>query len=405
MRRLLIAAAVLWLAVPASAQQLVSGDLRATSDTVTAFIPANTPSLAIQVSGTWTGTITFQVSADGVTFVSLLSSNVTTGTPATSTTANGIFAAGKVGAVVRAFGTSIASGTAVVTIVQGGGGGGGGGGTVSGSGTYGTPGTTPLTTQICDNDSCLAVSSGAASTVLLNNNYFDNAAGFTAGSSGVLVSGGVYQSSPTTLTDGRPAAFLLSSNRVLATYLANPTTGAASPIATDVTLGTTTYTEASSTAPGLAVRNDTPDALVGTTNEFTPLGVSQNGALWTATIDPCSYKTKTYYVVNLAATGTVEIANAVANEFWYICAVNIVAQGANAVLIAHDDTDGCGSITAGMNGGTTAATGWGFAANGGISLGNGAGTVLKSATANHYLCIAPSTNAQISGTIAYVSAP
>ena len=135
------------------------------------------------------------------------------------------------------------------------------------------------------------------------------------------------------------------------------------------------------------------------------LYVDTNAKLYTRWVDPCTAVAKSYYVVNLAATGTVEIANAVAGEFWYICSVNIVAQGANAVLIAHDDTDGCGSITAGMNGGTTAATGWGFAANGGISLGNGGSTIMKSATANHYLCIAPSTTAQISGTISYVSAP
>jgi hypothetical protein len=51
--------------------------------------------------------------------------------------------------------------------------------------------------------------------------------------------------------------------------------------ATDVVLGTDTYTEATSTAPGLFIRRDTLTSPVGTTNEFTPAPLSAEGALWT----------------------------------------------------------------------------------------------------------------------------
>ena len=135
------------------------------------------------------------------------------------------------------------------------------------------------------------------------------------------------------------------------------------------------------------------------------LGTSALGALYTATVDPCSYKAKSYFVVNFAAATVQEIANAVASEFWYICSINLVTAAANNVILASDDTDACPSLTAGLNGGTTAATGWNFAANGGIALGNGESTVMKSATANHYLCMLPSAATQLSGTVAYVSAP
>jgi hypothetical protein len=40
-----------------------------------------------------------------------------------------------------------------------------------------------------------------------------------------------------------------------------------------------------------------------------------------------------------------------------------------------DDSDGCGSVTSGLAGGTTAATGWNFVANGGLVKGNGMATV------------------------------
>ena len=102
---------------------------------------------------------------------------------------------------------------------------------------------------------------------------------------------------------------------------------------------------------------------------------------------------------------TVEIANAVASQFFYICSVNLVAAAAQTIAIGEDDTDGCGSITAGLHGGATAATGWSFAANGGISLGSGMATVMKTATAARYLCVITGQATQISGTISYVSAP
>lgn len=127
-------------------------------------------------------------------------------------------------------------------------------------------------------------------------------------------------------------------------------------------------------------------------------------ALYVRFVDPCASKAKTYYVVNMSTATTNEIANAVSSEFFYICSVNLVAAGAQTVAIGEDDTDGCGSITAGLHGGATAATGWSFAANGGISLGNGLGTVMKTATAARYLCIITGQAQQISGTISYVSA-
>lgn len=131
----------------------------------------------------------------------------------------------------------------------------------------------------------------------------------------------------------------------------------------------------------------------------------ETAAVYTRTVDPCQAEAKTYYVVNISTATTVEIANAVASEFFYICSVNLVAAAAQTIAIGEDDTDGCGSITAGLHGGATATTGWSFATNGGIVLGNGSGTVLKTATAARYLCVITGQVAQISGTVSYVSAP
>lgn len=210
--------------------------------------------------------------------------------------------------------------------------------------------------------------------------------------------------SPTTVTEGDVGACAMTLNRALKVALYDASGNALT--SGDITFGTTTFTEATSTGPGIgAVRNDTLDSLVNTTNEWAPLAVDAIGALWTRRIDPCSGIAKTYYVVDIATSGTVEIANAVASQYFYICSVNLVTNATNAVVIAEDDTDGCGSISAGVTGGTTAAEGWTFAANGGLAQGNGDSAIAKTTTANRYLCILTSASTQLSGTISYVSAP
>ena len=124
-------------------------------------------------------------------------------------------------------------------------------------------------------------------------------------------------------------------------------------------------------------------------------------------VDPCFGAAKTNYVINSAAAATVEIANASADNNVYVCSINVVAGAAQGFALALDDTDGCGSVVAatGLNGGITGATGWQFAANGGIALGDGNGTVLKGNTVNRYFCMVTSTSAQTSGAINYVLAP
>jgi hypothetical protein len=162
---------------------------------------------------------------------------------------------------------------------------------------------------------------------------------------------------------------------------------------------------ASYSLPILSVRRNAAASSAGTTGDYATTNTDALGLLWSRFLDPCSGVAKTYYVLNASSAATVEIANSVASEFFYICSVNLVAAAAQTIAIAEDDTDGCGSLTAGLHGGATAATGWSFAANGGIALGNGSSTVMKTSTAARYLCFITGQAAQISGTIAYVSAP
>lgn len=163
-------------------------------------------------------------------------------------------------------------------------------------------------------------------------------------------------------------------------------------------------------ANSISVTPDTDNDSIGAAaaavpGEYTVIAGTDGTNTTPIYIDPCQREAKTVYVVNISTATTTEIANQVAAEFFYVCSINLVAAGADNVAIVEDDTDACASPTAGLNGGTTAASGWNFAANGGIALGNGESTVMKTATANRYFCIITSAAVQLSGTITYVSAP
>jgi len=73
--------------------------------------------VSVQLTGTWSGTLEFRLSTDGVTFVPMLARNVSTGATATTATANGIYVFDVVGALeVRVVSTAWTSGTATVRI-------------------------------------------------------------------------------------------------------------------------------------------------------------------------------------------------------------------------------------------------------------------------------------------------
>lgn len=133
-----------------------------------------------------------------------------------------------------------------------------------------------------------------------------------------------------------------------------------------------------------------------------------SGTAWVRNVvDPCSRLAKTHIAINISTATTTELTSALAgaSTYYYVCSIDLVTAGANNVALVDDDTDGCGSPTAGLAGGTTAASGWNFAANGGMAKGNGTGTVFKAVTANSVLCLVTSAATQLSGSIQVVAAP
>jgi hypothetical protein len=130
--------------------------------------------------------------------------------------------------------------------------------------------------------------------------------------------------------------------------------------------------------------------------------VPVSGTVTVSQSDPCaSGNAKT--VVPIGITANTKILTGVSAKKWYVCSINLVVGAATNVALVEGTGSTCGSSTAGMAGGATAATGWNFAANGGLTQGSGTGTLTVTATAADDVCIFVSAANQTSGFVSAVN--
>ena len=148
---------------------------------------------------------------------------------------------------------------------------------------------------------------------------------------------------------------------------------------------------ASATIPAAVTANDRVNAWY-----------TLNGAAMTQTTDPCSGP-KIHVPVSITADAT--LITGTASNRTYICAVSLVTATAQNIAVLSGTGTTCQTSTGPLFGGVTAATGWNFAANTGIAVGTGSGTIAKSDTDADNICIDTSSTGQISGSISYVVAP
>jgi hypothetical protein len=121
--------------------------------------------------------------------------------------------------------------------------------------------------------------------------------------------------------------------------------------------------------------------------------------------DPCTFQTKTNVPIS-TASGTTALVTGVSAKKVYVCALALIAPSAVSVSLAEGSSATCGTsnqaavIGVATNG--TAANGMPLAANGGLTLGSGTGTVAQTATAANYLCLFQSGTAQLAGNLTFV---
>jgi hypothetical protein len=169
--------------------------------------------------------------------------------------------------------------------------------------------------------------------------------------------------------------------------------------------------DSAETASGLmmrlgGVRRDAAASSADTSGDNATLNTDANGLLWARLADPCaSGATKTYFPVNISTATTTQIAAASASNYYYICAMHLMSAGTTNVVLVEDDTSACASPTAGLNGGTTAGTGYNLTAQTGIALGDGAASIMRTAATNRYICFITSAAVQVSGHVVAVAAP
>ena len=144
-------------------------------------------------------------------------------------------------------------------------------------------------------------------------------------------------------------------------------------------------------------------ALVELTPEFAaaePQGQFSTGQ--GIVIDPCKAHTKLY--ASISQTANTQLVTGTASKKIYVCSIHLVAAAATNVAVVEGTGTVCGTGATGVSGfgGATAATGWNFAANGGIALGNGESSLGAEGTGGDNLCIFISGSGQVSGGISYV---
>lgn len=124
--------------------------------------------------------------------------------------------------------------------------------------------------------------------------------------------------------------------------------------------------------------------------------------------DPCQTAAKTTVPFTLATAAVKVAITGVSAKKIYVCAWELNNNAADSIAIFEATTATvCVTAAAAIIGaGTsvaTAATGYNFAANGGIARGNGASQVLATLTNAADLCIAQSAATQLSGSFTYVT--
>jgi hypothetical protein len=108
------------------------------------------------------------------------------------------------------------------------------------------------------------------------------------------------------------------------------------------------------------------------------------------------------FPVNISTATTTLAITGVSGRHVYICSINLVTAAANGVALIAGTGATCGTSTAGLVGGTTGATGWQFAANGGLAQGTGLGSIISTVSVGatgDSVCIVTSAATQLSGAI------
>lgn len=133
--------------------------------------------------------------------------------------------------------------------------------------------------------------------------------------------------------------------------------------------------------------------------------VKQTDGTTVVVTDPCQGTVATYTPISITTATTTRIVAPAVGKRTYVCQVTVTSAAADNVGIVEGTGGTCGTGTAGVIGGTTAANGPNFAANGGLAIGNGGFAVAATAGTNVDFCLITSAATPLAGVIKWVQAP
>lgn len=139
---------------------------------------------------------------------------------------------------------------------------------------------------------------------------------------------------------------------------------------------------------------------------MTPILSRPSDGTRNAVLDACEANAQTSTPISITTATTTRIVAPSASNKTYICALFLTSAAADNVGIVEGTGGTCGTATAGVIGGTTAANGPNFAANGGMFIQAGGKTaVAVTAGTNVDLCLITSAATPLAGVIKFVQAP
>lgn len=170
-------------------------------------------------------------------------------------------------------------------------------------------------------------------------------------------------------------------------------------LATTVTGQTTTTS--GETKQISRVWDGTDTALVSSSGALS-VGQSERGGV-TVVAGACERETVLY--VQISQTTGTQLITGTASERIYVCSLQLMTATAQNIALVDGTGSVCATSPTGLLGGSTAATGWNFAANGGIVLPTTRDSWAKTSTDADNVCLLQSSTGQISGSLTYVSIP
>jgi hypothetical protein len=166
----------------------------------------------------------------------------------------------------------------------------------------------------------------------------------------------------------------------------------------------------SNTLAAVGNNADNVAAAAGAASPVVNYNYDFDGTSWdrrrSVTVDPCEANLQTSAPISITTATTTRIVAPSASNKTYICMLFLTSAAADNIGIVEGTGGTCGTGTVGVIGGTTAANGPNFAANGGMLVQAG-GKVAAAYTAgtNVDLCLITSAATPLAGVIKFVQAP